>query len=111
MTKLFIVGLNGSLIEMKAIIIDRLVSPLDDPHRKLAASLNTTQQQRHNDKVIRGAGPTAIESKIGYLLSGPLSASSENNESSDSVLALHVSAMENFDLSKFWTVESLGIPP
>ena len=110
-TKLFIVGLNGSLIEMKAIIIDRLVSPLDDPHRKLAASLNTAQQQRHNDKVIRGAGPTAIESKIGYLLSGPLSASSENNESSDSVLALHVSAMENFDLSKFWTVESLGIQP
>lgn len=135
-TQFFIVGLNGSLIKIKAIIIEHLVSPLDDPHRKLAASLPHLRglQLAHppseatsfnidiliganfywtlvSDKVIRGAGPTATESRIGYLLSGPLSASSVNNKASDSVLALHVSAMENFDLSKFWSVEGLGIQP
>ena len=131
-TKLFIVGLNGSLIEIKAIIIDRLVSPLDYPHRKLAASLPHLNglQLAHppsdatsfrvdiliganfywtlvSDKVIRGAGPTAIESKIGYLLSGPLSASSEN-ESSDSVLALHVRFHVSFWQWKTSTCLSFG---
>ena len=135
-TQFSIVGLSGALIKIKAIIIDHLVSPLDDPHRKLAASLPHLNglQLAHppseatsfsvdiliganfywslvSDKVIRGAGPTATGSKIGYLLSGPLPASSVNNESSDSAFTLHVSAMENFDLSKFWTVEGLGIQP
>ena len=35
----FIVGLSGSSIKIKAIILDHLVNPLDDPHLNLAASL------------------------------------------------------------------------
>jgi hypothetical protein len=128
----FIVGLSGSSIKIKAIIIDHLVSPLDDPHLNLAASLphinglHLTHLPSEatsfdgdiliganfyrlivSNKVIRSAGPTAI----GYLLSGPLSASSIKTESTDSVLSLHVSAIENFDLSKFSTVKRLGIQP
>lgn len=34
LTQFDIIGVSGSLIKIKAIIIDDLVSPLDDPHRK-----------------------------------------------------------------------------
>ena len=62
------------------------------------------------DHVIRGDGPTAVQSRLGYLLSGPLplpqSAATTN---------LHVSIFscitEDTDHSSFWKVESTGATP
>ena len=55
------------------------------------------------DKIIRGNGPTAVESKIGYLLSGPLSPS----DTKASVSMFHTSVMQCNE-PKFWDTEQLG---
>ena len=62
------------------------------------------------DRVIRGNGPTTVESKIGYLLSGPLSPHSNV----DTVEALHVGItafQEASDTKQFWNVEFTGTIP
>ncbi|XP_063420482.1 uncharacterized protein LOC134705689 [Mytilus trossulus] len=60
------------------------------------------------DKIIRGNGPTAVESKLGYLLSGPTTSIRESNRSS--ILNVIVShKAEECNLTKFWEIESLGI--
>lgn len=62
------------------------------------------------DKVIRGDGPTAVLSKLGYLLSGPIHSggSGPNTESlMMNILADH--KLEECDFERFWNIESLGI--
>ena len=57
--------------------------------------------------MIRGDGPTAVQSKLGYLLSGPLPAKTQCN-----LISLHVTTTtshEVCDLEKFWQIESSGI--
>ena len=62
------------------------------------------------DKIIRGDGPTAVESKIGYLLSGPTKKST--NEGGTFMLNILISHKEEeYDLEKFWKIERLGITP
>lgn len=61
------------------------------------------------DKVIRGNGPTAVNSKIGYLLSGPVPAKGNNNMSTSMMNILVCHKEEEIDLEKFWKLESLGI--
>ena len=59
------------------------------------------------DHVVRGDGPTAVQSKLGYLLSGPLPAQTQCN-----LISLHVTTTtshEACDLEKFWQIESSGI--
>ena len=63
------------------------------------------------DHIIRGEGPTAMSSKLGYLLSGPLSPPSN---SSVLVNMLHVTTgheEEVCSLQKFWQVEDTVITP
>ena len=60
------------------------------------------------DHIVRGNGPTAVESRLGYLLSGPLSTCSQN----PTARLLQVSAlccMEVPNTEKFWNVEAAGI--
>ena len=63
------------------------------------------------DDVIRGNGPTAVGSKLGYLLSGPLT----RTHSRATINSLHVvtqlSQHENDDhqLDKFWSIEATGV--
>ena len=60
------------------------------------------------DEVIRGDGPTAVKSKVGYLLSGPTHCSSrQNNIGMYNILTDH--KIEEFDLQSFWQLESMGI--
>ena len=62
------------------------------------------------DHVIRGNGPTAVKSKVGYLLSGPILNKKIKSKASTSVLnvmAMHKN--EQIDLEKFWKLESMGI--
>lgn len=59
------------------------------------------------DNVVRGDGPTAVESRLGYLLSGPLPLSQ-----SVSTSCVHISSLsciiEDTDYSTFWKMESMG---
>ena len=60
------------------------------------------------DKIIRGNGPTAVESKIGYLLSGPTANTDMSNKSSIfNILVSH--KLEECNLERFWELESLGV--
>ena len=73
------------------------------------------------NRVIRGNGPTAVESKIGYLLSCPLSVKSKQPR--ESIFNVIASAPELYDLQRFFfsrgggaagggeELESLGISP
>ena len=60
------------------------------------------------DTIIRGDGPTAQESKLGYLLSGPLPHCL--SQSAASILLQITSSVtpEEPNLEKFWSVESIG---
>ena len=59
------------------------------------------------DQIIRGNGPTAVKSRLGYLLSGPLL------KPSTAVNLIHVNfaAVDFQNLDTFWEVESSGISP
>nr|XP_034312872.1 uncharacterized protein LOC117684486 [Crassostrea gigas] len=59
------------------------------------------------DRIIRGNGPTAVESKVGYLISGPIHSSGKQHSGMFHILADH--KVEEVDLEKFWKIESMGI--
>ena len=61
------------------------------------------------DHIIRGDGPTAMSSKLGYLLSGPVPARTNPNAL---VNMLHVTPgheEEENNLLKFWQIEDTAI--
>ncbi|XP_074654920.1 uncharacterized protein LOC141908655 [Tubulanus polymorphus] len=60
------------------------------------------------DKVVRGNGPTAVASKLGYLLSGPLKNSSHDRCDYANFI-LTDDTHERDQLENFWRVETLGI--
>ena len=62
-------------------------------------------------EVIKGPGPTAAKSKIGYLLSGPLSNSNHSENLNTSILNVVTAHQEQFDLERFWRIESVGDQP
>ena len=62
------------------------------------------------DQIIRGDGPTAVWSKLGYLLSAPITSS----ETTRDLQVLHTTIHpieDNFSTSQFWDVESAGTLP
>ena len=66
------------------------------------------------DDVIRGNGPTAVQSKLGYLLSGPLVQSAASNTITSMHIGININSEHgNVDqtLEKFWEVESSGTFP
>ena len=66
------------------------------------------------DDIIRGNGPTAMQSKLGYLLSGPVSSTAITSEATTNIFFVMTSHKEEeFNLEKFWQLESIGIsnPP
>ena len=60
----------------------------------------------HNH-VVRGNGPTAVKSKIGHLLSGPLPGDSKQTQ--NSMLNVFTSSPDVADLEQLWKLESPGI--
>ena len=61
------------------------------------------------DHIIRGNGPTAMQSKLGYLLSGPIK-SPRSDTTPTNILNVMISHYdEDKQLEKFWSLESLGI--
>ena len=62
------------------------------------------------DHIVRSNGPTAMRSKLGYLLSGPLGAATPANMTAN-ILHVATQPTPDPDLQRFWSVESLGISP
>ncbi|VDI32537.1 Hypothetical predicted protein [Mytilus galloprovincialis] len=124
---------NGEIIPIKVLIVPTIASPLQSQSRKITQGLHylhglslahpVTDAESFEltlligadfywnivqDKVIRGNGPTAVSSKLGYLLSGPVPV--KNNNQSTSMMNVLIShKQETCDLEKFWKLESLGI--
>ncbi|XP_053390231.1 uncharacterized protein LOC128553139 [Mercenaria mercenaria] len=62
------------------------------------------------DKIIRGPGPTAVASKAGYLLSGPVPFHASSSRATTSLtLNVITQSPKDIDLQKFLKLESLGI--
>ena len=62
------------------------------------------------DKVVRGDGPTAQQSKLGYLLSGPIHQVSPQHSNTN---AFHVAVMKlsigkDTNIQEFWSLEAAG---
>ena len=51
-----------------------------------------------------------MQSKIGYLLSGPLPSTHSANEAAN-FLTFSASPLQEVDLQRFWSLESMGITP
>ncbi|XP_053378498.1 uncharacterized protein LOC123533118 [Mercenaria mercenaria] len=62
------------------------------------------------NRIVRGNGPTAVSSKIGYLLSGPLP-SSPTNTPTTYIMNVLTSPPDVHELERFWKLESMGITP
>ena len=59
--------------------------------------------------IIRGDGPTTVQLKLGYLISGPAPVpTGQFLTSSNSVIMLTTPTSE-FNLEKFWDLESVGV--
>jgi len=59
------------------------------------------------NRIVRGDGPTAVESKLGYLLSGPLPFKFSTYITCSQVLTLSC-IIEKVDCDIFWQIESMG---
>ena len=128
-------SVSGHLIPLIVLIVPTIAAPMHTVDQKsitslpylsglrLAHPISSTEQfsimlligadQYWNiveDHVIRGNGPTAVRSKLGYLLSGPLDTSTQGRTVTN---MFHVSAQATStpDLEQFWNVESVGITP
>ena len=62
------------------------------------------------DHIIRGAGPTAMESKLGYLLSGPLPlGEAPSNTTMLNVITMPHHQVESMDPNRFWDPPPLDL--
>jgi len=62
------------------------------------------------NRIVCGDGPTAVESKLGYLLSGPLPFSPSAYITCSQALTLSC-ITEEVDCDNFWPIESIGATP
>ncbi|XP_006816215.1 uncharacterized protein LOC102809036 [Saccoglossus kowalevskii] len=61
------------------------------------------------DHVVRGHGPTAVKSKLGYLLSGPSKLDSISVLNATVMKILTNTSSEEQLVTKYWDLESIGI--
>ena len=128
---------NGEGIPIEVIIVPEIAAPLHDfaaievhslPHFKgLTFAHPITNEHTFEinlligsdhywyvveDEVIKGLGPTAVKSKIGYLLSGPNPTVRQTSTLSTTILhAMMGSAEDEFEFRRFWELEFIGIQP
>ena len=60
------------------------------------------------DHIVRGEGPTAQQSKLGYLLSGPVPSSLDYASSSILLQLTTTATPHEPDLEQFWSIEAIG---
>lgn len=126
---------HGTPVLIRAIVIDYLVSPLDDKYRKELLSLphlknlNLDHPYTGNnlfqvyiligadhywhfigdEKPVRVQGPTAVSSRVGYLVSGALNSVKVKKPTQS--ISLNIQAVDGDDCSYMWSLETLGIFP
>ncbi|XP_065894502.1 uncharacterized protein [Dysidea avara] len=126
-------GISGQVIPLTVLIVPTIAAPIHTVDHKaivnlpylaglqLAHPISSDEQfsitlfigadQYWNiveDHVIRGNGPTAVGSKLGYLLSGPLETTTQGKIVANT---FHVATQLTPNLEQFWSVESVGITP
>ena len=120
--------LNGVKIPESVLVIPELVAPV---HNSISAHLCQLPYLHHlplahpvtsddnfrvsifigadyywhfvQDRLVRRIGPTAVESRLGYLLSGPLPL-----VNTSCVQITRLSCITDIDYNTFWEVESMG---
>ena len=62
------------------------------------------------DHIVRGVegGPTAVASKLGYLLLGPVHLTNTLHTSTSTIMSIFTER-NKFDLERFWNLESVGV--
>ena len=60
------------------------------------------------DHIVRGEGPTAQQSKLGYLLSGPVPSSLDYASSSILLQLTTTATPHELDLEQFWSIKAIG---
>ena len=103
--------INSSVRNMSYLQGLKLAHPVTSDHQfKISILIGTDYYWTFiQDHIVRGDGPTAQLSKLGYLLSGPVP--SPLLESTSSVLLQLTSTVpdpEAPDLEQFWSVEAVG---
>ena len=131
-TSIFIHTLNDIKISVSVLLVPELAAPIRNSVRTHLNQLPylqglplahpvTSDENFHisvligadfywgfvQDCVVRGDGPTAVESRLGYLLSGPLPLSTSVTTSCVQVSSLSC-ITEGTDHDTFWNVESIG---
>lgn len=127
-----LVDKDGQVFKIQAVVVDNLVKPIEDPYRDQLVKLPYLKNLKlaHpptgskifkvdlligsnyywslvGDEIIRGSGPTAMNSRLGYLISGEISC--EGPSIQHDVHTLVVTVTEEVDLTRFWDLEQLGI--
>jgi hypothetical protein len=114
------------------VVLTAIVEPLEDPHRAVLTTLPDLQdlQLAHTtstddrfpvdiliradsywsivgDTNIHGKGPTAVNSFVGYLVSGPLS----DTVTTSQISSYHISAVQCDEIERLCSLEAIGIYP
>ena len=125
--------ISGELISISVLIVPTIAAPIQNavpmsvsamPHLsglKLAHPITSDKNftisiligtdfywEFVQDTIVRGDGPTAQESKLGYLLSGPLPYSFSQTATSILLQMASTVTPEEPNLEKFWSIESVG---
>lgn len=90
-----------------------LVNPMSkDEHFEIAMLIGADYYWDivEND-ILRGMGPTAVKSKLGYLLSGPMPTIEESTVPATTLNVLVQHKKEEAELELFWKLESTGVTP
>ena len=133
---IFVHTLNGTRIEISVLIVPKLAAPIrnsvhahinDIPHlQKFPLAHTVTGDENFNisvligadyywdfvqDHVVWGPGPTAVQSKLGYLLSGPLQIPQQDTTSTLHVAIFHCTSQSSGEDVHLWGSESLSNTP
>jgi len=125
---------DGQAVPLSVLLVPRIATPLQNttsisvaclPHLhnlQLAHPLNAEQEfdisllvgAHHywdivGDHIMRGVGggPTAVASKLGYLLSGPVQLTNSQQLTTSAMTI--ITQPHEFDIERFWDLESVGV--
>ena len=124
---------NGDKISLKVMVVPEIAVPIttfevDTKRMKYLQGLKLAHPGMKDDvfnislligadhywdfvgnRTVRGKGPTAVESKLGYLLSGPVNRKTSTSLAATSMMHVMLSHREEEgDLEKFWEIENIG---
>ena len=130
---IYLETITGDRLPLSVLIVPTIAAPVQNVTRysiaelpylkglQLANPLTTGEQfevtlligadyywQLVEDHIVRGQGPTAMKSRLGYLLSGPFTPPRKQSKH-QAASVLHVSVQPLHSTELFWTMESTAI--